>query len=94
MWKQGLTYDQAFHSLREARGIGQPNIGFICQLIDWDKLRKASLNRTRIQPVAYMSFPSDADAYDSFPGTPWLVKPDTPVCHPAHEPSFENMFYV
>jgi len=80
MWKQGLTYDQAFQSLREARGIGHPNLGFMCQLIAWDKRRYARLNRSAIPPSVYVCFSSDADAYDSFPGAAWLVdKPDSLV---------------
>lgn len=76
MWKQGLSYTQAFHSLREARGVGEPNSGFICQLIDWEKRRKAGTGRAH---AVYLSFPSDADAYDTFPGNPWLVKPGDAV---------------
>lgn len=75
MFSANLTYDQAFHSLREARGIGQPNIGFMCQLIDWDKRRRTALSGGSIEPAVYFGFPSDADAYDSFPGAMWLVKP-------------------
>merc|ERR1711924_217592 len=75
MWSQGFTYDQAFHSLREARGVGQPNIGFICQLMDWDKRRAAALHGTATQHVVYVAFPSAADQHDSFPCTPWMVKP-------------------
>eukprot|EP00742_Colponemidia_sp_Colp-10_P001604 GILJ01001723.1.p1 GENE.GILJ01001723.1~~GILJ01001723.1.p1 ORF type:complete len:480 (-),score=54.69 GILJ01001723.1:987-2426(-) len=37
MWSQKLTYDQAYTKLRECRGVCNPNIGFMCRLIDWSK---------------------------------------------------------
>lgn len=77
MWKQSLNYDQAFHALREARGVCQPNVGFMCQLIEWDKHRKAALDGTLTKPTIYMSCPSEMDDHCSFPGAPWVVKPDS-----------------
>jgi len=76
MWKQDMSYEQAFRSLREARAICQPNIGFICELIDWDKRRRAALNGTATAPEVYVAFPSNLDAQDSYPGTPWRVHKD------------------
>jgi len=79
MWKNRQTYDQAFRSLREARAIAQPNVGFICDLIDWDKRRQASLqcseNGGTVGDTAklYMCFPQENDEHDSWPGTPWLL---------------------
>jgi len=76
MFSQGLSYEQAFHSVREARGVGQPNIGFMCQLMEWDKRRKDSRKKKEASSThVYLSFPSELDASDSFPGTPWLIKP-------------------
>lgn len=37
MWNRGLSYSQALHSVREARGICQPNNGFTCQLLEWQR---------------------------------------------------------
>jgi protein-tyrosine phosphatase len=32
MWKQGRSYDEVFAEVKAARGVANPNIGFICQV--------------------------------------------------------------
>jgi dual specificity MAP kinase phosphatase len=35
MWKTGQTYDQVYQAVRNLRGVCSPNIGFTCQLLQW-----------------------------------------------------------
>jgi len=35
MWRTGGTYRDVFDSVKAHRGVANPNIGFICQLINW-----------------------------------------------------------
>eukprot|EP00798_Chlamydomonas_sp_ICE-L_P028894 gene28894-32087_t len=42
MWKTGATYDDAFATVKAARGVTNPNIGFCCQLLQWQKRRQPS----------------------------------------------------
>lgn len=35
MWKTGGTYDEVYQAVRALRGITSPNVGFMCQLINW-----------------------------------------------------------
>lgn len=34
MWKQAACYDDVFQAVKAARGVTNPNIGFICQVGD------------------------------------------------------------
>mmetsp|Transcript_39511 Transcript_39511/g.50998 ORF Transcript_39511/g.50998 Transcript_39511/m.50998 type:complete len:563 (+) Transcript_39511:444-2132(+) len=40
MWSKAMSYEQAFDHVREQRGVCSPNIGFVCQLLEWQKIRK------------------------------------------------------
>ncbi|GAX85233.1 hypothetical protein CEUSTIGMA_g12653.t1 [Chlamydomonas eustigma] len=40
MWKTGGSYDEVFAKVKEARGVANPNIGFTCQLLQWQKRRQ------------------------------------------------------
>lgn len=31
MWRNGQTFDEAFAAVKTARGVANPNIGFVCQ---------------------------------------------------------------
>ena len=31
MWRNGQTFDEAFAAVKAARGVANPNIGFVCQ---------------------------------------------------------------
>ncbi|KAM3345323.1 hypothetical protein P3S68_025032 [Capsicum galapagoense] len=37
MWREGQSFDDAFEYLKVARGIADPNIGFACQLLQFQK---------------------------------------------------------
>lgn len=39
MWKTGRNYEEVFQSVKDVRGVVNPNIGFICQLLQWQKRR-------------------------------------------------------
>ncbi len=39
MWKEGLTYDEAFERVKKARAISRPNIGFVKTLEAWHEAR-------------------------------------------------------
>lgn len=39
MWKQGRGYDEVYQQVKGLRGVVNPNIGFICQLLQWHKRR-------------------------------------------------------
>jgi len=32
MWRDGHTFEQAFAAVKAARGVANPNIGFVCQV--------------------------------------------------------------
>jgi protein-tyrosine phosphatase len=83
MCTQQRSYEQAFHSVREARGVGQPNVGFTCQLIEFEQrfnpIKRWGNNSARGN--VYLGWPSELDQHDTFPGTPWLIKPACLVDH-------------
>eukprot|EP00798_Chlamydomonas_sp_ICE-L_P017618 gene17618-23955_t len=57
MWRTGATYDDAFATVKTARGVANPNIvGFCCQLLQWQKRRqpKAAM-RVRLHRIAPQS---------------------------------------
>ncbi|XP_073299832.1 protein-tyrosine-phosphatase MKP1-like [Primulina huaijiensis] len=37
MWKEGLSFDDAFQHVKAARGVTNPNVGFACQLLQCQK---------------------------------------------------------
>ena len=39
MWKEGLSYDEAFEKVKKARAISRPNIGFVKTLEAWHEER-------------------------------------------------------
>lgn len=53
MWRTGRSYDEVYASVKEARGVANPNIGFTCQLLQWQKRRQPhAAVRTRMYRVA------------------------------------------
>lgn len=53
MWKEGRAYEDIFAEVKRMRGVANPNIGFICQLLQWHKRRtdEAAVHRLyRIAP--------------------------------------------
>ena len=41
MWRWDKPYDEVFAAVKAKRGVANPNIGFTCQLLQWDKRRRA-----------------------------------------------------
>ncbi|XP_073132657.1 protein-tyrosine-phosphatase MKP1-like isoform X2 [Henckelia pumila] len=37
MWKEGMSFDDAFQHVKAARGVTNPNVGFACQLLQCQK---------------------------------------------------------
>ncbi|XP_075504730.1 protein-tyrosine-phosphatase MKP1-like isoform X1 [Primulina tabacum] len=37
MWKEGMSFDDAFQHVKAARGVTDPNVGFACQLLQCQK---------------------------------------------------------
>mmetsp|Transcript_7479 Transcript_7479/g.16214 ORF Transcript_7479/g.16214 Transcript_7479/m.16214 type:complete len:611 (+) Transcript_7479:177-2009(+) len=52
MWKYGETYDEVFAKVKSIRGVANPNIGFTCQLLQWQKRRQQAVPRTRLYRIA------------------------------------------
>ncbi|WPT11957.1 Protein-tyrosine-phosphatase MKP1 [Picochlorum sp. SENEW3] len=53
MWREKRQYEDVFAEVKQMRGVANPNIGFICQLIQWHKRRgghASSSNLYRIAP--------------------------------------------
>ena len=55
MWKQGRGYDDTFAEVKQRRGIANPNIGFICQLLQWWKRVQTPPEKCRIYKVSSQS---------------------------------------
>ncbi|EFN55648.1 hypothetical protein CHLNCDRAFT_13560, partial [Chlorella variabilis] len=55
MWRQAAVYDDVFLAVKAARGVTNPNIGFICQLLQWHKRRHAPLDSCRLYRIAPQS---------------------------------------
>jgi len=36
MWKTGKSYDDMYKVVRGKRGVTSPNVGFMCQLMNWE----------------------------------------------------------
>jgi hypothetical protein len=43
MWKTGGSYDDVYQAVRALRGVTSPNVGFMCQLINWAVSRQLFL---------------------------------------------------
>ena len=52
MWKLGQPYDEVYKAVRALRGVASPNIGFTCQLLQWQKRRARPPARARLYRVA------------------------------------------
>lgn len=58
MWKEKKQYEDVFAEVKEMRGVANPNIGFICQLMQWHK-RRSEQNRL---PNLYRIAPQSSSA--------------------------------
>lgn len=52
MWRLDQTYEETYQKMREARGVTSPNIGFTCQLLQWQKRRKHPPTHLRMYRIA------------------------------------------
>ncbi|WIA18490.1 hypothetical protein OEZ85_009944 [Tetradesmus obliquus] len=52
MWKTGGSYDEVYQAVRALRGVTSPNVGFMCQLINWAKRRQRPPSRARVYRIA------------------------------------------
>ncbi|KAL6776097.1 hypothetical protein ACKKBG_A19820 [Auxenochlorella protothecoides x Auxenochlorella symbiontica] len=55
MWREGRPYEEVFASVKAARGIANPNIGFVCQLLQWQKRRTTGPGAERLYRLAPQS---------------------------------------
>ncbi|MEW5320425.1 MAG: hypothetical protein WDW38_011500 [Sanguina aurantia] len=74
MWRNKGSYDETFAAVKAKRGVVNPNIGFTCQLLQWQKRRRGAASRMRMYRVA--SHCAHAPAYL----VPKVVTP--PKCYP------------
>jgi hypothetical protein len=42
MWKRGISFQEALSVVREKRGFIDPNLGFVGQLMEFEKIFKAN----------------------------------------------------
>lgn len=52
MWRTQLPFDKVFEQVKSIRGVASPNIGFTCQLLNWQKRLRAKPARTRVYRIA------------------------------------------
>ncbi|KAG2483604.1 hypothetical protein HYH03_017546 [Edaphochlamys debaryana] len=52
MWRSGKPYDEVFAAVKSIRGVANPNIGFTCQLLQWQKRAAAAKARVRAYRIA------------------------------------------
>ncbi|KAI8466485.1 MAG: hypothetical protein J3K34DRAFT_524485 [Monoraphidium minutum] len=52
MWKLGHQYEDVYQAVRALRGVTSPNIGFTCQLLQWQKRRSRPPSRVRVYRIA------------------------------------------
>ncbi|KAL3136100.1 Protein-tyrosine-phosphatase mkp1 [Trebouxia sp. C0010 RCD-2024] len=51
MWRSDQAYDEVFQQVKASRGVANPNIGFICQLLNWHKRRHTPVEGCRLYRV-------------------------------------------
>jgi dual specificity MAP kinase phosphatase len=51
MWKTGGSYDDVYQAVRALRGVTSPNVGFMCQLINWAVSQQLVLSRLSISSM-------------------------------------------
>ncbi|KXZ45392.1 hypothetical protein GPECTOR_55g298 [Gonium pectorale] len=52
MWRSGKPYDEVFAAVKGVRGVANPNIGFTCQLLQWQKRAATARSRLRLYRIA------------------------------------------
>jgi hypothetical protein len=76
MWREGRGYDEVFAEVKGMRGVANPNIGFICQLLQWQK-RRAAAGGAAAAPRLYRVAPQSQQA------PLYLVPKMAPAARPA-----------
>ncbi|EIE21188.1 MAP kinase phosphatase 1, partial [Coccomyxa subellipsoidea C-169] len=74
MWKRSRPFDEVLTSVKAIRGVANPNIGFTCQLLNWQRRRAAGnrgLSMYRISPQC-MAAPLNLVAKAVAPSLPSL----------------------
>ncbi|KAK9807267.1 hypothetical protein WJX73_005991 [Symbiochloris irregularis] len=51
MWRTGMPYDEATDAIKALRGVVNPNIGFMCQLLNWQTDRQQGREKTQLWSV-------------------------------------------
>ncbi|KAK9799431.1 hypothetical protein WJX73_010178 [Symbiochloris irregularis] len=51
MWRTGMPYDEATNAVKAQRGVVNPNIGFMCQLLNWQTDRQQGHQKTQLYSV-------------------------------------------
>jgi hypothetical protein len=85
MWKENKPYEDVFAEVKQMRGVANPNIGFICQLLQWHKRRTEDAGVPRMyrmtpqSPSAPMYLvPKNATALD--PRGAFVLHVDNELC--------------
>lgn len=55
MWREKRQYEDVFAEVKQMRGVANPNIGFICQLIQWWKRRAGHGSGSNLYRIAPQS---------------------------------------
>eukprot|EP00891_Asterochloris_glomerata_P006960 jgi/Astpho2/6960/e_gw1.00107.230.1_t len=55
MWRLDRPYDEVYTQVKAIRGVANPNIGFTCQLLNWQKRRKLAIEGGRLYRIAPQS---------------------------------------
>lgn len=81
--KQGLTYEDAFATVQAARGICNPNTGFICQLLEFYRRLNEPMDKPRAFRIArHSNFPDSSYCARSVsPGTGPLKQDECVIIH-------------
>ncbi|KAK9797391.1 hypothetical protein WJX73_002340 [Symbiochloris irregularis] len=51
MWRTGMPYDEATDAIKAQRGVVNPNIGFMCQLLNWQTARQQGCSKAQLYSV-------------------------------------------
>ncbi|KAK9802040.1 hypothetical protein WJX73_005215 [Symbiochloris irregularis] len=51
MWRTGMPYDEATSAIKAQRGVVNPNIGFMCQLLNWETVRTQGHDKVQLYSV-------------------------------------------
>lgn len=55
MWRERRHYEDVFAEVKQLRGVANPNIGFICQLMQWHKRRAEHAQTSNVYRIAPQS---------------------------------------